>query len=114
MSDRGPWLPDPAVGLLSVAAASVPVRVEPAGGRGWPVDVGDVVTAFYDGLPCRGRAEAVAPGRAFVRLAVRAPVDWTSPVTGGTVPAGCPRTYLLWMPLTRLRTSRVLRKSGAR
>jgi hypothetical protein len=55
------------------------------------------VTAQYDGLPCRGWVEAVAPGRAFVRLTVVAPADWTSPITGGVVPAGCPRSYLPWL-----------------
>jgi len=62
------------------------------------VDVGDAVTALYDGQPCRGRVEAVAPGRAFVRLTIVAVAAWTSPITGGTVPAGCPRNYLLWLP----------------
>lgn len=33
-----------------------------------------------------------------VRLTVVAVEGWTSPITGGTVPAGCPRTYLLWLP----------------
>jgi len=64
--------------------------------------VGDVVTALYEGQSSRGRVEAVNSGRALVRLTVRAVTDWTSPITGGTVPAGCPRTYLLWLPRDRL------------
>jgi len=67
------------------------------------VDVGDVVTALYEGQSSRGRVEAVNGGRALVRLTVRAVTDWTSPLTGGTVPAGCPRTYLLWLPWDQLR-----------
>ncbi len=62
------------------------------------MDVGDLVTVPYEGQPSWGRVEAVAGGRALIRLTVRAAADWTSPVTGGTVPAGCPRTYLLWLP----------------
>lgn len=62
------------------------------------MDVGDVVTVPYEGQPSSGRVEAVAAGRALIRLTVRAAADWTSPLTGGTVPAGCPRTYLLWLP----------------
>lgn len=55
-------------------------------------------TAPYEGQPSWGRVEAVAGGRALIGLTVRAAADWTSPLTGGTVPAGCPRTYLLWLP----------------
>ncbi len=61
-----------------------------------------MVTALYEGQSSRGRVEAVNGGRALVRLTVRAATDWTSPITGGTVPAGCPRTYLLWLPAGRL------------
>lgn len=79
---------------LSVAIGSLPPGSNRFG-TGRPVDVGDAVTALYDGQPCRGWEEAVAPGRGFVRLTVFAEADWTSPITGGTVPAGRPRTYLL-------------------
>ncbi len=84
------------VGRLSGAVDSVDQWLNLTGG--WPVDVGDLVTVPYEGQPSCGRVEAVAGGRALIRLTVRAPADWTSPLTGGTVPAGCPRTYLLWLP----------------
>ncbi len=62
------------------------------------MDAGDVVAVHYDGAPCRDRVESVRAGRALVRLTVVADEGWTSPITGGIVPAGCPRTYLLWLP----------------
>jgi len=89
-------------GLLSEGAGSVSRRVEPGRFGVGLVDVGDAVSGWYDGVPCSGRVDAVAAGRALVRLTVVAAEGWTSPITGGTVPAGCPRTYLLWLPAGRL------------
>ena len=38
----------------------------------------------------------------YVRLTVKSADVWTSQVTGGTVPAGCPLSYLLWLPASRV------------
>lgn len=60
--------------------------------------VGDVIEAEHDGELGTGIVAAVRGGQAFVRLTVRSTEPWRSPITGGIVPAGCPRTYLLWLP----------------
>ncbi len=60
--------------------------------------VGDQVHAEHDGHTGTGPVEAVSGARVLVRLYVRPAQDWISPVTGGTVPAGCPISYLLWLP----------------
>jgi len=71
---------------------------------GWPVKVGDLVTVPYEGQPSWGRVEAVAGGRALIRLTVRAATDWTSPLTGGTVPPAAPAlTYCGSPPATARR-----------
>ncbi len=69
--------------------------------------VGDTVAADVDGNSGLGRVEAIHGGRALVRLNVRQAVGWTSPLTGGTVPAGCPRTYLLWVGTGELHVTDV-------
>jgi hypothetical protein len=60
---------------------------------------GDLVRAVHDGEAGVGVIDAVRADHALVRLTIQSAQEWTSPITGGTIPAGCPRTYLLWMPL---------------
>lgn len=71
------------------------------------MQVGDTVASDAYGNSGRGRVEAIHGGRALVRLNVRQDAGWTSPLTGGTVPAGCPRTYLLWVGTGELHATDV-------
>lgn len=71
------------------------------------MQVGDTVAADIDGNSGLGRVEAIHGRRALIRLTVRQDVGWTSPLTGGTVPAGCPRTYLLWIEIGELHGTSV-------
>ncbi len=71
------------------------------------MQVGDTVVADVDDNSGLGRVEAVHGRRALVRLTVRQDVGWTSPLTGGTVSAGCPRTYLLWIEIGELHGTNV-------
>lgn len=73
------------------------------------MQVGDRIHAEHDGHRGTGIVEAVDGGQVLLRLTVRSPDPWTSPVTGGTVPAGCPVSYLLWLPTSDLRLAAALR-----
>ncbi len=64
--------------------------------------VGDIIEAEHDGELGTGIVTAVRDGRALVQLTIRSARPWVSPITGGTVPAGCPRSYLLWFALADL------------
>lgn len=59
--------------------------------------VGDRIKVEHDGQVGAGIVDAIAGDRVYVRLTVRPSQPWISPVTGGTVPAGCPISYLLWV-----------------
>ncbi len=70
--------------------------------------LGDTVTAQHNGETGRGQVEAVRGGRALVRLTIRSAEPWTSPLTGGTIPAGCPLTYLLWLRAEQVTAVRLM------
>ena len=75
------------------------MRVEPSA---WEdlmtqLQVGDLVRALQVGELGVGVVDAVHGDRVLIRLTIKSSEAWTSPLTGGTFPPRCPRTYLLWM-----------------
>ncbi len=69
------------------------------------MQVGDRITVEHHGHAATGIIDAVVGARVYVRVTVWPEQAWTSPLTGGTVPAGCPISYLLWLPADSVITS---------
>lgn len=62
------------------------------------MQVGDPISADHDGCHGTGIIHAVAGDRIYVWLSIRHERDWTSTITHSTAQAGCPLSYMLWLP----------------
>lgn len=71
------------------------------------MQIGDHVTVEHEGHTGTGIIDKVVGDRVYVRLTVRPAQAWTSPLTGGTVPAGGPISYLLWLPVADVHPARL-------
>lgn len=69
------------------------------------MQVGDNIEAEHEGERGTGIVTANRDVRALIQLTIQSAQPWVSPITGGTVPAGCPRIYLFWVAVERLRSA---------